>query len=88
MVRVLPDAAVADLLDLGALLPVVADALRAQREGRVERPERPHFPVGQGLDSDDPDRPSEPGCRCPPTFTVAPTTRRSAPASTRVPTRR
>ena len=44
----LSDDDVAALLDLETLLPVVADALRAQREGRVERPERPHFPVGWG----------------------------------------
>jgi alanine dehydrogenase len=45
-VRVLSAAAVDRLLDLERLLPVVADALRAQRDGRVERPDRPHFPVG------------------------------------------
>ncbi|NHN40396.1 ornithine cyclodeaminase family protein [Halorubellus sp. JP-L1] len=56
MVRVISDAAVADLLDLEALLPVVADAFRAQRAGAVERPERPHFPVGTGLDDADPGR--------------------------------
>jgi alanine dehydrogenase len=54
MVRVLPDAAVAEVLDLAALLDVVADAFRAQRDGDVERPERPHFPVGTGIDGDEP----------------------------------
>lgn len=48
--RVLSDADVDDLLDLDDLLGVVADAFRAQGAGRVERPERPHFPVGTGLD--------------------------------------
>lgn len=53
MVRVIDDDAVAALLDLPALLPVVADAFRAQRAGAVERPERPHFPIGAGLDDED-----------------------------------
>jgi len=56
MVRVIDDDAVAELLDMEALLPVVADAFRAQRDGAVERPERPHFPLGRGLDDDDPAR--------------------------------
>lgn len=46
--RVLSDNDVADLLDLETLLPAVADALRAQGRGAVERPERPHFPIGTG----------------------------------------
>ncbi|MFB6171433.1 MAG: ornithine cyclodeaminase family protein [Haloarculaceae archaeon] len=54
MLRVLSDDDVADLLALDALLPVVADGFRAQAEGRVERPERPHFPVGHGLAPSDP----------------------------------
>lgn len=54
MLRVLSDDDVADLLDLDALLPVVADGFRAQAAGRVERPDRPHFPVGHGLDPADP----------------------------------
>ncbi len=49
-VRILSDEDVAAVLDLPALLPVVADALRAQRDGAVERPDRPHFPVGEGPD--------------------------------------
>jgi alanine dehydrogenase len=65
MLRVLSDAAVAALLDLEALLPVVADAFRAQAEGRVERPERPHFPVGTGLAPDDPERPLGTGLAMP-----------------------
>lgn len=47
-VRVLSDDDVADCLDFGTLLPAVADALRAQGRGDIERPERPHFPVGNG----------------------------------------
>ncbi|WP_436347960.1 ornithine cyclodeaminase family protein [Natronorubrum sp. FCH18a] len=57
MVRVLSDEDVASVLDLEALLPVVADAFEQQRTGAVERPERPHYPIGTGLD---PDAPAEP----------------------------
>jgi alanine dehydrogenase len=64
MVRVIDDDAVAALLELEALLPVVADAFRAQRDGAVERPERPHFPVGAGLD-DDPERAAGTGLAMP-----------------------
>lgn len=46
MIRVLSDADVASVLDIADLLPVVADAFRAQYRGDVERPERPHFRVG------------------------------------------
>ncbi len=53
MVRVLSDGDVAAVLDLPDLLDVVADATRKQRDGAVERPERPHFPVGRGLDPGD-----------------------------------
>ncbi|WP_323676927.1 ornithine cyclodeaminase family protein [Halorubellus sp. PRR65] len=56
MVRVIADDAVDRLLDLDALLPVVADAFRAQRDGAVERPDRPHFPLGEGLDPEDDER--------------------------------
>lgn len=52
MIRVLSDADVASVLDIADLLPVVADAFRAQYRGDVERPERPHFPVGFDLVSD------------------------------------
>jgi len=48
-VRVLSDAAVCEVLDLEALLPAVEAAFVAQGRGAVERPERPHFPVGAGL---------------------------------------
>lgn len=46
MVRILSDADVASVLSLDDLLPVMEDAVRAQDKGRVERPPRPHFPVG------------------------------------------
>ncbi|SNR51216.1 ornithine cyclodeaminase family protein [Halorubrum vacuolatum] len=49
---VLSDDDVAAVLDLEALLDVVADGLRAQGRGDVERPPRPHFPVGIDLDDD------------------------------------
>ncbi|WP_255149918.1 ornithine cyclodeaminase family protein [Halorarius halobius] len=52
--RILPDGAVADLLSLDALLPVVEDAFRRQGRSAVERPERPHFPVGTDDDGNDP----------------------------------
>jgi alanine dehydrogenase len=55
--RVLSDTDVANLLDLEALLPVVESAFLAQGRGDVERPERPHFPVGVGLDETAPDEP-------------------------------
>lgn len=54
MVRVLRDAEVADLLSLPDLLGVVEMALRSQGRGEVERPERPHFPVGIGLEGNEP----------------------------------
>jgi alanine dehydrogenase len=47
-IRILSDDDVADCLDFETLLPAVADALRAQGRGDVERPERPHFPIGDG----------------------------------------
>lgn len=49
--RVLSDDDVAAVLDLEALLPAVAEAFRKQGRGAVERPDRPHFPVGNGLES-------------------------------------
>ena len=54
MVLVLDDADVAAVLDVESLLDPVADALVRQAAGEVERPERPHFPVGAGLDGDEP----------------------------------
>nr|WP_255196288.1 hypothetical protein [Halorarius litoreus] len=52
--RVLPDTVVADLLSLDDLLPVVEDAFCRQGRGAVERPERPHFPVGTDTDGQHP----------------------------------
>ena len=52
LVRVLSSEDVASVLSLSDLLPVVADALVRQGRGEVERPERPHFPVGTGQGSD------------------------------------
>lgn len=57
MVRVLSDDDVATVLELETLLAVVADAFEKQRAGAVERPERPHYPIGTGTD---PDAPTEP----------------------------
>lgn len=52
MVRILSEEDVATVLELDGLLPVVAEAIRKQDRGEVERPERPHFPVGVGLTPD------------------------------------
>lgn len=52
MVRILSEEDVAAVLELDDLLPVVAAAIRKQDRGEVERPERPHFPVGVGLGPD------------------------------------
>ncbi|MFC7166361.1 ornithine cyclodeaminase family protein [Halospeciosus flavus] len=65
MVRILSESDVADLLELDALLDVIADAVRKQDRGDVERPERPHFPVGVGLDADAPDEPLGTGLTMP-----------------------
>ena len=51
--RVCSDSDVAVLLELEELLSVVADAFQRQGRGEVERPERPHFPVGTGVDGDE-----------------------------------
>lgn len=51
-VRVISGEAVADLLDLDDLLGVVASAFRSQGRGAVERPDRPHYPLGAGLEED------------------------------------
>ncbi|MFC6993280.1 ornithine cyclodeaminase family protein [Haladaptatus sp. GCM10025707] len=55
MTRILSGDEVRSLLDLDAVLDVVADALQKQGRGDVERPARPHFPIGRGLDADRPD---------------------------------
>ena len=44
--RVLSEETVESLLSLPSLLPVVADAFARQAAGAVERPSRPHYPVG------------------------------------------
>ncbi|WP_458189909.1 ornithine cyclodeaminase family protein [Haladaptatus sp. NG-WS-4] len=54
MVRILSDADVASLLDVQSLLPVVREAFVKQGRDEVERPDRPHFPVGAGLVGEDP----------------------------------
>lgn len=53
MIRFLADEDVASVLDLDELLDVVEDAFVKQGRGEVERPDRPHFPVGIGLDEND-----------------------------------
>jgi alanine dehydrogenase len=54
MVLVLSAEEVERSLDLAELVDVVDDALIKQAAGEVERPHRPHFPVGAGLDGDEP----------------------------------
>jgi alanine dehydrogenase len=54
MVRVLSEAVVERHLNLGSLVDVVGEALVKQAAGEVERPNRPHFPVGAGLDGPEP----------------------------------
>ncbi|QLG60435.1 ornithine cyclodeaminase family protein [Halorarum salinum] len=54
MVLFLTDEEVRGVLDLPSLAPVVEEALVKQANGEVERPERPHYPVGAGLDSPEP----------------------------------
>lgn len=49
MVRVLDQEAVRSVLDLEELLTVIDAAFRRQRDGAVERPPRPHYPVGIDL---------------------------------------
>ncbi|WP_137290001.1 ornithine cyclodeaminase family protein [Natronorubrum halophilum] len=61
MVRVLADEDIASVLDLETLLPVVAEAFDKQRSGAVERPERPHYPIGAGTDPDAPEEPTGTG---------------------------
>jgi alanine dehydrogenase len=54
MTLVLSDDDTASLLELDTLAPVVERALVKQGAGDVERPDRPHYPVGESLDSDEP----------------------------------
>lgn len=51
MVITLSDDDIASVLEIDALLERIADAFRKQGSGAVERPARPHFPVGIGLGS-------------------------------------
>lgn len=55
MVRILTASQVASVLDISDLLSVIETALIKQGRDDVVRPERPHFPVGEGLDSARPD---------------------------------
>lgn len=50
MVRILSADAVRELLSLPELFPVVEEAFVKQGRGEVERPPRPHFPVGIDVD--------------------------------------
>ncbi|KAB1187205.1 MULTISPECIES: ornithine cyclodeaminase family protein [Haloferax] len=50
MVRILSADAVRELLSLSELFPVVEEAFVKQGRGEVERPPRPHFPVGIDVD--------------------------------------
>jgi alanine dehydrogenase len=54
MVLLLSEETVRTHLNLPTLVDVVGDALAKQAAGEVERPDRPHFPVGAGLDGDEP----------------------------------
>ncbi|MFC3959139.1 ornithine cyclodeaminase family protein [Halovivax cerinus] len=65
MVRILTASQVASVLDISALLSVVETAIVKQGRGDVVRPERPHFPVGTGLDDDRPDDPLGTGLTMP-----------------------
>lgn len=54
MIRVLTEADIAAVLDLDALLNEIERGLIKQARGEVERPDRLHYPIGTGLESDDP----------------------------------
>jgi alanine dehydrogenase len=54
MVTVLSETEVEQVIEFEMLLPVLEEALICQARGEVERPERPHFPVGAGLDGEKP----------------------------------
>lgn len=54
MFRVLADDDIDAVLDLDALLDVVESGVIAQSRGTVERPPRPHVPIGRDLEADDP----------------------------------
>lgn len=61
MVRIFSRSDVAALLDLEDMLAVVATAFEQQYRGAVERPDRPHYPIGTGLDTDTPAEPAGTG---------------------------
>ncbi|OIB58017.1 ornithine cyclodeaminase family protein [Natrialba sp. SSL1] len=61
MVRVLSADDVASVLEIDDLLPVVAEAFEKQYAGAVERPDRPHYPIGTGFDADAPEEPTGTG---------------------------
>lgn len=52
MVRVLTEADIETVLDLDRLVDAVAEGLKSQAAGEVERPERITYPVGPGVDGD------------------------------------
>ena len=54
MLTVLSETDVREVLELDTLVDVVAETLIRQAAGTVERPDRPQFPVGTGLDGDEP----------------------------------
>lgn len=54
MPRILTTDDIDAVLSLDELLDVVRTGLIGQAAGRVERPPRPHFPVGRGIESDEP----------------------------------
>lgn len=52
--RIIRAEAVDELLSLEKLLPLCRDALISQAQGTVTRPERPHYPIGQGIHGNEP----------------------------------
>lgn len=50
--RILSNDDVSHVMELSALLDTIADAFRKDAAGEIERPERPHVPVGAGLNGD------------------------------------
>ncbi|WP_433633654.1 ornithine cyclodeaminase family protein [Halomicrococcus sp. NG-SE-24] len=54
MVLILSDEEIGALTDLQILPDVIETALRKQAAGEVERPERPHYDIGTGLESSQP----------------------------------
>jgi alanine dehydrogenase len=48
--RVLSESDVLELIDLETLLPELEAAFVQDYRGEVERPDRPHFPIGAGID--------------------------------------